>query len=115
MDVDGFYAQFPEFVAMGTGQTFVAAALAEASVRMGGPAVRIWGAFGAGGALTTADMAQGNLAADYLMGNPFGTETRLADDGKKSKYRLKFDELMYSVAGGVTVSGGPSPRRRPWL
>ncbi len=100
-----FILFFPEFAQ--TDQSFVAAKLGEATARMGGPDPRVWGSYSLDSLPPSlTDIAQANLAADYLISSPFGTETRLDGDGGKSKYFRKWEECMLAVSGGVTVGVG---------
>lgn len=102
-----FVATFTEFAQ--SDQSVVAAKLAQASARMGGPDTRVWGGFAADtDPINFADNAQGNLAAWYLRMDPMGASTRAEPngDGSKDPYYLAWQEAMYAVAGGVTVGGG---------
>lgn len=118
MTPNDFLLNFPEF--KGTDRLLIAAKLNEASARMGGPDQSIWGAYAmptpatqsggptqAGGPtpMTIADMAQGNLAAHYLIISPFGSELRLEPGNGESSYYAKFEELQQAVAGGFAVAG----------
>lgn len=115
-----FFINFPEFQGM-TDPLLVAACLNRAAVAMGGPNVAVWGSFAtptpairSGGTTlpggttipTTADLAQGNLAAHYLVSSPFGTEMRLQPGGDgRSSYLLEYERLLETVAGGFLVAG----------
>jgi len=118
MTPNDFMLNFPEFNR--TDRLLVAAKLNMAAARMGGPDVGVWGPFAqpsaaiqSGGPtvpggptpMTIADMAQGNLAAHYLVTSPFGTELRLEPGNGRSSYLDAFDELCQCVAGGFLVSG----------
>lgn len=105
MDRGTFLTHFPEF--KNTDSRLVDAKLAAAAARMGGPDASIWGGPTAPGQpLTRADLAQGNLAAHYLVTTPFGTEFKLSDDGgKKTPYLDAFEDLQLSAAGGFACSG----------
>ena len=110
-----FLQFFPEFEQ--TSPTLVAAALARAAAHMGGPDTTVWGPLGTASsppsvaAMTQADIAQGNLAAHYLVASPFGTSTLLVapKSGKSSSIYLEtFEDIQAGVAcaGGMVVSGG---------
>lgn len=107
MDLANFQAHFPEF--RETDPQLVVAKLQAAAARMGGPDVTVWGGFAQPGQLPTiADIAQGNLAAHYLIKSPFGTEMRASADKNatsRSSYLDVFEDLVQSVAGGFAVSG----------
>lgn len=105
MDASTFKLHHPEFKE--TDPQLIVAKLQAAAVEMGGPDVFVWGAFaGPGQNPTTADIAQGYLAADLLITSPFGTELRQAEGAESpSKYRLQFDRLMIAVGGGFAVAG----------
>ena len=104
-----FIAAFPEF-GRDVDVTVIQAKLALAATRMGGPDVGVWGGFQAteGGALMTADLAQGNLAAHYLASSPFGSSmvsARPKDGSSRTPYLEVFEELERAVAGGFAVAG----------
>jgi hypothetical protein len=107
-----FFASFPEF--QDTDAIIVAAKLQAAATRMGmaGDGINVWGPFAPAAApgqpqsQTTADLAQGNLAAHYLVSSPFGTNMRLDPKSNgRSIYLDVFEDLMYSVCGGFAVAG----------
>lgn len=101
-----FLQSFPEF--RDTDPILIDAKLAQASARMGGPDVTIWGAFSTPGAqLMLADIAQGNLAAHYLVRSPFGTQLSADKNssGGSTSYLEVFLECEQAVAGGFAVSG----------
>jgi hypothetical protein len=110
VDVPTFRLHFPEFAQ--SDQTYVTAKLSEAAVRMGGNIVagpaRIWGCFAPSGSPPTiADMAQGNLAAHYLISGPYGTELRLDPKGNgRSQYLDKYEELERAQCGPAAVVAG---------
>lgn len=108
MDLGTFKMHFPEF--RETDPQLIVAKLQAAAARMGGPDSSVWGSFAASGQNPTlADIAQGNLAAHYLIKSPFGTEMRKADDDSSgSSYFDVFEELQEAVAGGGIVAGGPT-------
>lgn len=112
MTPNDFFLNFPEF--KDTDPVLVAAKLNEAATRMGGPDATVWGAFATPTPATAAsgptkmniaDIAQGNLAAHYLISSPFGTEMRLEAGDGSSTYLRKFEELEQAVAGGFVVAG----------
>lgn len=109
MNVERFRLQYPEFGQ--TDQTLVQAKLNKATAYMGGPNVRIWGTYATDDQpINQADLAQAALAAHYLATSPFGTETRMQEDGEeKTRYYKEFEDLMYARSGGVTVSGRGVP------
>ena len=105
MNPSQFVQQFPEFSQ--TDPPLIAAKLALAAVRMGGPDVTVWGPLAQPGQpITRADLAQGYLAADALITSPFGAPTSLAKKVGKSSYREEFEELELAAAGGFVVAGG---------
>jgi hypothetical protein len=114
MTPQAFLAAYPEF--RQADSVLVAAKLAEAATRMGmaGDGQNVWGPFAlpnAPGAPpvqpTTADVAQGALAAHYLITSPFGTGLRIdmSKSNGDSVYLQKFKDLEASVAGGFSVAG----------
>lgn len=105
-----FAISHPEFAQ--TDQGYVQAKLIEAAVRMGGPAVYVWGSFATSGQpLAFADVAQGYYACHLLACSPYGTETRMNPATTRSTYLDTFEELASCVGGGVVVaaSGFPGP------
>ncbi len=109
-----FLQCFPEFE--GVSPTLIGAKLAMAATRMGmaGDGVNVWGPFAPQtntpslASMALADVAQGNLAAHYLIASPMGASTLLVANkaGKSSSFYLEaFGELEQGVAGGFAVAG----------
>jgi hypothetical protein len=113
VDVSQFLQLFPEFG--DTDRVLVQSKLTQAAIRMGGPDTGVWGSLsaGSGNALTQADLAQGNLAAHYLITSPFGTAQRLDPDKGKSTYYEAYEEIELASCSGFIVSGGAWPATAP--
>lgn len=108
-----FLAAFPEF--RDTDPTLIAAKLAQAAARMGGPDPGVWGGSSpdaTGASMTLADSAQGYLAAHLLKTSPMGTQLRQSGEGKgdgKTGYLRCFEDLLetaVAMSGSFVVAGG---------
>lgn len=105
-----FRQHFPEFARVSP--PLIAAKLAIAAAKMGGPDVTVWGPFAPAGAPPTlADAAHGYLAADLVWNSPNGGATLLTTQkgDRKSHYRKEFEELETAVCHGPLVAGGVFP------
>ena len=103
-----FLQSYPEYC--DTSPNVVAAKLAQATARMGGPDFTVWPQFGTSAQPTLTDVAQGALCAHYLALSPFGTEMRLktrqgSGDGVKTTYWTIWEECCEAVQGGFIVAG----------
>jgi len=83
----------------------ITAKLQLAAARMGGPDFSVWPAFDTtGSAPSMTDLAQGNLAAHYLISSPFGTETRLDPKDGGSVYLDAFNDAQEAVVPKFLVA-----------
>jgi hypothetical protein len=101
-----FLQSYPEYA--DTSSNVIAAKLAQATARMGGPDFTVWPQFGTMEQPTLTDVAQGALCAHYLALSPFGTQMRLASkDGisVKTTYWTVWEECCDAVVGGFIVAG----------
>lgn len=109
---DVFLQNFPELTRVGS--VLIAAKLAIAAAKMGGPAVNPWGPLAAQGAPPTiADAAHGFLAAALIWESPNGGATLLPSmkpGGAKNRYRLEFEEIETALCTGGIVAGGCWPQ-----
>ena len=112
MTPDIFLQNFPELARVGP--VLIAAKLAIAAAKMGGPAANPWGPLAAQGAPPTiGDAAHGFLAAALIWESPNGGATLLPSmkpGGTKNRYRIEFEEIETALCMGAIVAGGVFPQ-----
>lgn len=110
MTPDVFIQNFPELAKVGP--VLIAAKLAIAAAKMGGPAAFPWGPLAPQGSPPTiADAAHGYLAAALIWESPMGGATLLTTQKSKEKshYRKEFEEIETALCQGGLVAGGTWP------